>query len=206
MVRLKAAVLIAVAALSAPPTTTAQPTEEEVRSFERSVGALLEAARSRGSNGPLPPFFPSERFELFNDCEPVTVRVGVPFDIALYTNAGVETDIVRNRSTAAWIQSMAAFRLLNAGVLGEEAQERGRFRIRMTGSPDDFYARVVFQKVVIDLAAGEAAFATTWAVSGFGGRGRIDATPEAKASSLIDRFVTDYIAANADACAERGGR
>ena len=30
--------------------------------------------------------------------------------------------------------------------------------------------------------------------------------PEARASSMIDRFLTDYLAANADACAERGAR
>ena len=41
---------------------------------------------------------------------------------------------------------------------------------------------------------------------GLGGRGRVDSTSVAKASILIDQFLTNYLAANADACAERGAR
>ena len=89
-------------------------------------------------------------------------------------------------------------------MLDEEARERGMFRLRTTRSPDDFYARASFEKVVIDLATGEVAFANTWGFVGFGGRGRMGRTPEAKASSFIDEFLTRYLTANADACAERG--
>ena len=59
---------------------------------------------------------------------------------------------------------------------------------------------------MIDLATGEVAFAGTYSLVGLGGRSRIDPTPEAKASSMIDRFLTDYLAANVDACADRNAR
>ena len=140
-------------------------------------------------------------FELFNDCEPVTVEWP---KLALFSNSGIEADIAAMQSTARRIQRTAETRFRNTGVLDEEARKRGRFQIRITGSPDDFYARASFQKVVIDLATGEVAFADTWGIAGFGGRGRMDRTPEAKASSSIDQFLADYLAANAGACAERG--
>ena len=143
---------------------------------------------------------PSDRFQLYNDCEPVTVRT--PY-LSLFTDAGVEADVAAMQRTAARIRRTAETRFGNAGVLDAEARERGRFGIRIAGSPYDFDARASFEKVVIDLATGEVAFADTWGLMGLGGRGRIDATPEAKASSMIDRFLTDYLAANADACAER---
>ena len=130
----------------------------------------------------------------------MTVRT--PY-LSLFTDAGVEADVAAMQRTAARIRRTAETRFGNAGVLDAEARERGRFGIRIAGSPYDFDARASFEKVVIDLATGEVAFADTWGLMGLGGRGRIDATPEAKASSMIDRFLTDYLAANADACAER---
>ena len=149
-------------------------------------------------------YLPGERFELFNDCEPITVRTP---SLSLFTDAGIEADVAAMQWTAERIRRMAETKFRNASVLEEaEGRERGRFRIRIAGSPDDFDARASFQKVVIDLATGEVAFAETYALMGLGGRGRGDATPVAKASTLIDQFLTSYLAANADACARRWGR
>ena len=83
----------AVAAISMSPAAVAQSARPPI-----DYNASVEAARSLRSNGPH--FVPiNERFELFNDCELVTVRVGV-LDIGLDSNASVETDLFRMRSTA----------------------------------------------------------------------------------------------------------
>ena len=148
-------------------------------------------------------FLPGERFELFNNCERLTVWSP---NLWLFTDAGIEADVTAMDGTAEQIRRMAETRFRNAGVLEAEGRERGLFGIRIAGSPDDFDARASFQKVVIDLATGEVAFAETYALMGLGGRGRVDSTSVAKASILIDQFLTNYLAANADACAERGAR
>ena len=135
-----------------------------------------------------------ERFQLFNDCESVTVGT---FDVLLFKDAGIKADLAAMQRTAARIRRTAETRFGNAGVHDAEARERSVLSIRMAGSPDDFNARASFEKVVIDLATGDVAFADTYSLVGLGGRGRIDPTPEAKASSMIDRFLTDYLAGNA---------
>ena len=94
----------------------------------------------------------------------------------------------------------------NAGLLDAMGRQRGWFGILIAGAPHDFIARASFAKVVIDLATGDIAFIDTWDFMGPGGHGTISPTPEAWASSTIDLFLTDYLAANADACAERGTR
>ena len=75
-------------------------------------------------------------------------------NLSLFTDAGVEADVAAMQRTAARIRRTAETRLGNAGVLDTEARERGRFGIRIAGSPDDFDARASFEKVVIDLATG----------------------------------------------------
>ena len=175
---------------SAWPPVDFNESDERARTLRAGGGSWFEG-------------LPSERFQLLNDCEPVTVKTP---DLSLFTDAGIETDIAAMQGTAAWIQRTAETRFRNAGVLDADARERGRFAIRIAGSPHDFDARVSFEKVVIDPATAKVAFADTYSLVGLGGRGRIDPTPEAKASSMIDRFLTDYLAANADACAERDAR
>lgn len=193
----------AAAAISTPP---AAPSTAEGQSARPRVDFNESAERARALRRGGSRFdkrLPGERFQLFNDCEPVTV--GTP-NLSLFTDAGVEADMAAMQRTAARIRRMAETRFGNAGVLDAEGRARGRFGIRIAGSPDDFDARASFEKVVIDLATGDVAFADTYSLVGLGGRGRIDPTPEAKASSMIDRFLTDYLAANTDACAERGAR
>jgi len=97
-------------------------------------------------------------------------------------------------------------RFRNARLLDGEARGRARFSISMRGSPDDFVARASFEKVVIDLATGESAFVDTYVLTALGGPGRINPSPYEKASSMIDRFLHDYLRANAKACGEQGRR
>ena len=196
------AAAFATAALSTPLAT---PSRADGQSARPRIDFNESAERARtlrqGGGSWFERYLPGERFELFNDCEPMTV--GTP-SLALFTDAGIEADMAAMEWTAERIRRMAETKFRNAGVL--EAGGRGRFRIRIAGSLDDFDARASFQKVVIDLATGEVAFAETYALMGLGGRGRIGPTPVAKASTLIDQFLTNYLAANADACAERGAR
>ena len=197
------AAALAAAALSTPPTAPSKAEAQSVRP-QIDFNESAERARTLRRDGSwFDTNLPGERFQLFNDCEPVTVRTP---NLALFTDAGVEADLAAMQWTAARIRRTAETRFGNAGVLDAEAQERGWFGIRIAGSPEDFDARASFEKVVIDLATGEVAFADTYSLMGLGGRGRIDPTPEAKASRMIDRFLTDYLAANADACAERDAR
>ena len=179
---------------SARPRVDFNESAERGRTLRAGGGSWFERVLER---------LPSEPFQLFNDCEPVTIRTP---DLALFTDASIETDVAAMARISAGIQRTAETRFRNAGVFDTEARERGLFSIRIAGSPYDFDARGSFKKVVIDLATGEVAFANTWALIGLGGRDRISPTPEAVASDFIDRFLTDYLAANADACAERGTR
>lgn len=197
------AAAFAAAAVSTPP---AAPSRAEAQSVRPRVDFNESAERARAlrrSGARFDKRLPGERFQLFNDCEPVTV--GTP-NLSLFTDAGVEADMAAMQRTAARIRRTAETRFGNAGVLAAEARGRGWFGIRIAGSPDDFDARASFEKVVIDLATGEVAFTGTYSLVGLGGRGRINPTPEAMASDMIDLFLTDYLAANADACAERDAR
>lgn len=199
------AAAFAVAAISTPP---AAPSRAEGQAAQPAVDFNESAERARTLRQSEPAVgkgLRGERFQLFNDCELVTV--GTIF-VWLFPGVG-EADMAglqRMQRTAARIRRTAETRFRSAGVLDAEARERSVFSIRMTGAPDEFNARASFEKVVIDLATGEVAFADTYSLVGLGGRGRIDSTPEVKASSMIDRFLADYLAANADSCAERGAR
>ena len=201
-------VVIVIAVLAAAISTLAvAPSRVEKGQSERpriDFNESAERARTlRAGGGSFFERLSSNQFQLYNDCEPVTVKAP---DLSLFTNAGIEADVAAMQTASARIRRTAERRFRNAGVFDTEARERGQFRIRMTGSPYDFDARAEFEKVVIDLATGEVAFASTWALMGLGGRGRIDSTPEAKASSMIDQFLTDYLDVNSDACAARGAR
>ena len=194
-----AVVAAAISMLAAAPSGVEEGQSERI-DFNESA----ERARTlRAGGGSFFERLSSNRFQLYNDCEPVTVE---SVWLSLFTNAGIEADIAARQTTSSRIRRMAETRFRNAGVFDAEARERGRFRIRMGGSPYDFDARASFEKVVIDLVTGEVAFASTWALMGLGGRGRVDSTPEAKASALIDQFLTDYLDVNSAACAERGAR
>ena len=201
------AVVIVIAFVAAAISTLAVALSRVEGQSERPRIDFNESAERaqtlRAGGGSFFERLPSNRFELYNDCEPVTVRTP---DLSLFTDAGVEADVAAMERTSARIRRTAETRFRNAGVFDTEARERGQFRIRIAASPYDFDARASFKKVVIDLATGDVAFADRWALMGLGGRGRINPTPEAWASSIIDRFLTDYLAANADACAERGAR
>ena len=201
------AVIVIAGGAAAITTLAVAPSRVEEGQSERAridFNESAERARTlRAGGGSLFERLPGERFELFNDCEPVTVMTP---DLALFTDAGIDTDIAAMEATSAWIQRVTETRFRNAGVFDGESRERGWLRIRMAGSPYDFDARLSFRKIVIDLATGDVAMVTTYALMGLGGRGRINQTPEAWASSTIDDFLTDYLAVNADACAERGAR
>ena len=157
--------------------------------------------RERGRDAAWSERRPSEPFQLFNDCEPVTLHRPT---IAVFTDADFETDYAAIQKTAAQIQSAAETTFWNASLLDARGRQRGFFGMLIAGTPHDFVARAYFAKVVIDLATGDIAFIDTWAFMGPSGLGTTTPTPEAWASSTIDLFLTDYLAANADACAERG--
>ena len=199
--------VVAVAATVAAGAQAASGAEREQSAWPPiDFNESVEQARTlrEGGGSWFDRFLPGEQFELFNNCERITVWSP---NLRLFTDAGIEADVAAMEWTAEQIRRMAETRFRNASVLEEaEGRERGRFRIRIAGSPDDFDSRASFHKVVIDLATGEVAFAETYVLMGLGGRGRVDATPVAKASTLIDQFLTSYLAANADACARRGGQ
>ncbi len=196
------AAVFAAAAISMPPVASCRA---EGQSARPRVDFNESAERARTLQRDTSPFssLRSKPFELFNNCEPVAVGM---LRFPLFTDAGIEADMARMQRIEARILRMIETRFRYAGLLDEEAGESGRLEIRIAGSPDNFDARGAFEKVVIDLATGDVAFAATWSLSGLGGRGRIYTTPEAWASSMIDRFITDYLAVNAAACAERSAR
>lgn len=199
--------LVVIVIAAAMSTLAAAPSGVEEQQSERpriDFNESAERARTlRAGGGSFFERLSSDRFQLYNDCEPVTMRA--PW-LALFTNAGIKADMAAMQATSSRIRSTAETRFRNAGVFDGEARERGRFRIRMGGSPYDFDALASFEKVVIDLVTGDVAFASTWTLRGLGGRDRVDSTPEAKASSMTDRFLTDYLDVNAEACTERSAR
>ena len=160
-IRRHVAAAFAAAALSTPP---AAPSRAEAQSVQPQVDFNESAERARAlrrDGSWSDKNLPGERFQLFNDCEPVTFQTP---SLSLYTDAGVEADMAAMQWTAARIRGMAETRFGIAGVLDAEAREHGRFGIRIAGSPDDFDARASFEKVVIDLATGEVAFADTYSL------------------------------------------
>lgn len=166
--------------------------------FNEAAERARELGRSEPSFGK---YLSSEQFQLFNNCEPVTVGTAY---VSLDRNPSGVPDMAAIGEHRRRIRFLMETRFRNARLLDAEERARARFSISMRGSPDDFVARASFEKVVIDLATGESAFVETYTLTALGGPGRIDPTPYAKASSMIDRFLTDYLAANADACAEPG--
>ena len=212
MVRLEAALLIACVALSAPLATaqtvrdpfadllarrTPAPNQDLIDYNESAERARAYLREGRRDDGILILSPEDVRFRLFNDCEPVTVNG--PY---IWWEIGSDPGSTVRRGSTTWsIRTTAETRFRNAGVLGERGR-RGGFGLEMSGSPTGFDATATFSKAVIDLASGEVGTAATWErATMFGGRGR--STPEAVASDLIDSFLTDYLAANEDACAER---
>lgn len=193
-----AAIVTPLAAPSRAEGQSARPRVDFNESAERA-----RTLRERGRGGSWSERRPSEPFQLFNDCEPVTLHRPT---IALFTDADFETDSAAIEKTAAQIQRAAETRFWNAGLLDAMGRQRGWFGILIAGAPHDFIGRASFAKVVIDLATGDIAFIDTWDFMGPGGHSTISPTPEVWASSTIDLFLTEYLAANADACAERGTR
>ena len=175
--------------------------------------ASAERARALRQSGSVPwRYVADDRFRLFNDCAPVTV---IQPGIVMITDAGYDAEWAMRDRVTAQIQRTAKTRFRNAGVLDEQGPERGRFYIEVWGSPDAFHVRASFAKVVIDLATGEAAFAETIVLAGIASArtSRPDAVLSAteavvleRASTFTDTFVTDYLAANAEACAQRRAR
>ena len=92
-------------------------------------------------------------------------------------------------------------------MLNEQGRGVGWFELEMSGLPPDFHATATFEKAVIDLASGEVGIRGMWTTRVFAGRGGwTSSPPEAVASMMVDGFLTDYLAVNQDACAERRAR
>ena len=223
MVRLEAVLVLALVALSAPPAAAQTVRDPFADLLARRTAAAnqdlidynasAERARALRQSGSVPwRYVANDRFRLFNDCAPVTV---IGPGIIIVMDADYDTEWAMRDRVTAQIERTAKTRLRNACVLDEQGPERGRFYIEAWGSPDFVYVRASFAKVVIDLATGEPAFTETIAHVGIASARRsrpdevLSATAAAvleRASTLIDSFVTGYLAANAEACAQRRAR
>ena len=127
-----------------------------------------------------------EKWRLWNDCRPVSIRVEPLLEDA--KGAGLTEENLR-----ATVES----RLRRAGVYGEEADAHAYVRVSVVG--EAFSVRVLFRPRVYRPGLGSA-FVATWGEPATGLHGHDIGHVLEQVVERADRFADNYLRVNAEAC------
>ena len=135
---------------------------------------------------------PRNRFELFNNCQPMRLVVE---DLP---DAAADIELTEERLVLAAESRMRGSRLYTAGGYGAYLY----LRVNMVG--DAFNISLDYRKNVRDLASGEVGLTTMWGVGAVGTHGASGAEYIVSAiSRYLDQFLTEYLRVNESACGTR---
>ena len=134
-----------------------------------------------------------ERFELFNNCEPMhLVILGASDD---------DEDVKKIGLTKEGVQFAVESRLRGARLfksdLGLPALE-----VSVNVRAASFAIALRYNKYLFDYAAGIDGLAQTWGAGTFGAHGASAEYIVSSLSELLDKFLTEYLRVNESACTE----
>ncbi len=132
------------------------------------------------------------RFELFNECKPMSVRISSLDEDA--TNIGLNRDSLhaalesRLRSAKLYGMSFDWFFVVPALVL------------RANVSSSAFTVALEYHKGVCHTATGECGSAPTWRIASFGSHGDDAGLIRSAVVEHMDQFLVEYLRVNQEAC------
>ena len=131
-----------------------------------------------------------ERFELFTDCQPLSLYVFVQQsegdELASLTDAAVRNAIESRLRSARLFTDDQIFPALNVFV-------------QVTGAA--FHVTLYVEKSFFDITSGETSYATTWRISSTGTHGSDGSYVLSAVSQHMDGFLVEYLRVNEEACA-----
>ena len=128
-----------------------------------------------------------DRFELFNDCEPVDLVI-----------EDLPIEATRINLTVPRIRSLAESRLRAARLYDDAAEPYLYINITVTGRAS--MVLLEFKKLLYDSTSGTSGFAATWRIGGTGTHGGDAGYILQYLSEYVDAFVLGFLRANEDAC------
>lgn len=131
-----------------------------------------------------------DRFQLFNNCEPMRLVVE---DLP---RAAADIRLTRERLQFAAESRLRGARLYTASP--ENSPAYLYVNVNIVGPAHSI--AVEYNKAVFDPASDESAFATTWRSGGAGTHGRSAEYIVSGLSRYLDRFLTEYLRVNESAC------
>ena len=130
------------------------------------------------------------RFQLWNDCEPMDLIVERLDDDAVEIGLTEESITVASRS-----------RLRAAGLYDAEMPEY--LYVQVSVGRESFSIDLQYKKVVYDPATEIIMQATTWEDGSFGTHGKDSGFILSAVSQKIDKFLDEYLRVNKDSCSAR---
>ena len=128
-----------------------------------------------------------DRFQLFNECEPIRLIV-----------EDLPPDAAAIRLTGERVSTLAESRLRAARLFSGDAEQ---FLYVAVGVLETSYGVTIsYHKLLFDPISGEMASPRTWVSTGFGTHGGSAGFILQDLSERFDRFVLDYLRVNEDAC------
>ena len=136
-----------------------------------------------------------QRFQLFNNCESMTLAMDL--QVENYADADADTESVIGL-TADRIRTLAESRLRVARLYDADAATWLYVNVNVQGR--GFSLSLEYKKSVYDAVSGETNYATTWRVGGAGTHSGDAGFILQGLSEYLDGFILDYLRVNEAAC------
>ena len=134
-----------------------------------------------------------ERFQLFNNCEPMDLMVSDFNDIEYAENIGLSKERVQ----------FAVESRLRGARLFRSSPGVPLLLVSVNFAGEAFTTNISYYKSLLDPASGSRGVATTWEEGSVGTHGRTGADfILSSLSGLLDKFLTEYLRVNESACTE----
>ena len=132
-----------------------------------------------------------ERFQLFNNCEPMDLMVSDFNDIEYAENIGLTKERVQ----------FAVESRLRGARLFRSSQRVPSLLVSVNFAGEAFTTNISYYKSLLDPASGSRGVATTWEEGSVGTHGRTGVDfILSSLSGLLDKFLTEYLRVNESAC------
>lgn len=130
-----------------------------------------------------------DRFQLFNNCEPMALVV-----------EGLSNSAADIRLTEERLQFAAESRLRGTRLFTTASGVNSYLYVNVNVVGRAFSISVEYKKRVLDIASDEANFAATWESAAVGTHGRDAEGVVSVLSGFLDEFLTEYLRVNESAC------
>lgn len=129
-----------------------------------------------------------DRFDLWNECEPLDLVVEQLHEAAGEIGLHVEL-----------IETLIRSRLRSARIYDTDAIN-GYVYVRASVTRQVFALELELNKYVSDFASGETGYTATWTTGSFGSHGQDADYILQNLSRHTDKFIDEYLRVNAEAC------